>query len=788
MIGKTISHYKILEELGRGGMGVVYKAEDTKLQRRVALKFLPPELSRDDDARRRFLHEARAASSLQHENICTIHEIEETEEHVFIAMEYIEGQSLEERVIQGPLKLEEAVDIAIQIAQGLSEAHGKGIVHRDIKPANIMLTPRGKAKITDFGLAVATGMTRLTKEGTTVGTVAYMSPEQGGNKETDRRSDIWSLGAVLYEMVAGRRPFDGEYDQAVIYSILNEKHAPLTGLRSDVPLELERIIDKCLEKNPAERYQHSDELIVDLRRLIRELPGAAVTGKAASRRVSPLSITATILLVAAITVAAYFMIKRLPDAGQDQPEPVAASLWENSIAVLPFRDLSPSRDQEYFCDGMTDAVNDRLSKHHELKVIATTSVMRYRETSLDIKAIGAELGVKNIVEGTVQREGNRIRVRAQLINAGTGFHLWSDTYDEMLESVFDVQDRISTAIARALEVEITLGGCSTPPIIAGGNLEAYEYYMKGMHFICSKYVIYFDEDDFQAGVEMFERALELDSTFAMAFYGLAWAYEHHYQVTQNTQYRTMMSAAVERAYRIDSESAYANALMAYNLYEYKQEYDEAFRHLQSALAINPNIGQVNFLVGTCLLYYGLYNKALPYLHRSQELDPYYFWTPYKLAVCYMNTGELEKAANQFEKYFELAPVVLIFPGKYIALKIKMGQLDEVSALIHRIEEMYPHYGGLPYCRALLHAARGEHKEALAMFKNSEAYALLDMKDEALAALESEIRGTASYPYIFYLDLSNNPIYENLRGDRRFEALVEREKRLYEEAETRLVAF
>ncbi|MCK4546379.1 MAG: serine/threonine-protein kinase [Candidatus Eisenbacteria sp.] len=265
MIGKTISHYKILEKLGEGGMGVVYKAEDTKLQRTVALKFLPPALTIDPDAKERFIYEARAASALDHQNICTIYEINEADEQTFIAMAHIQGQTLKEKIRSGPLKLDEALDIGIQIAEGLREAHRKGIVHRDIKSANIMVTDDGQAKIMDFGLAKLTGRTNLTKEGTTLGTVGYMSPEQARGEAVDHRTDIWSLGILVYEMVTGRLPFRGDYEQAVVYSILNEEPEPMTALRTGVPMELERIVAKAMAKTPGERYQHVDEIPVDLR-------------------------------------------------------------------------------------------------------------------------------------------------------------------------------------------------------------------------------------------------------------------------------------------------------------------------------------------------------------------------------------------------------------------------------------------------------------------------------------------------------------------------------------------
>ena len=363
MIGETISHYKILEKLGEGGMGVVYKAEDTKLDRTVALKFLPPELTKDPEAKERFIHEAKAASAIEHENICNIHEIDETEDgHIFIAMACYDGDSLQEKIEKGPFNIEEAIDIGTQIAEGLHEAHEKGIVHRDIKSANIMITTKGQAKIMDFGLAKLRGQKKLTKDGTTVGTVAYMSPEQARGEEVDHRTDIWSLGVVLYEMITGQRPFKGEYDQAVVYSILNEDPRPVTGLRTGVPMELEGIIAKALTKNPQARYQHIDELAVDLQRIKREstietLPSSRSRDiELQKKHRRPLLIGSLIFVIVIITALAYLNFNKPRPPATPSVESTVGHEWQNSIAVLPFENMSADPDQEYFCDGMAEEI------------------------------------------------------------------------------------------------------------------------------------------------------------------------------------------------------------------------------------------------------------------------------------------------------------------------------------------------------------------------------------------------------------------------------------------------
>jgi serine/threonine protein kinase len=371
MIGKTISHYRILEKLGEGGMGVVYKAEDTKLKRTVALKFLSFQAVGTEEDKSRFIHEAQSAAALNHPNICIIYEIDEYKHQPFIAMEYIKGRNLKSIIEAGLFELEEASRVGMQIAHGIYEAHQKKIVHRDIKPANIMITNEGLVKIMDFGLAKSPGRTQLTREGTTVGTVAYMSPEQARGEDLDHRTDIWSLGVVLYEMIGGQRPFKGEHEQAVIYSIANEEQKPLTGLRSGLPLELDRLLDRCLEKDPAARYQTALDLASDLGRLHRRIElssksNVTVDGHAWSRRRLPWLVGALAALVAVFVLAVFPRI-----TGRDGATPDSS---RKKLVVLPFENLGEPED-EYFADGITDEITSRLAVIKDLGVISRTSAL-----------------------------------------------------------------------------------------------------------------------------------------------------------------------------------------------------------------------------------------------------------------------------------------------------------------------------------------------------------------------------------------------------------------------------
>jgi len=780
--------YEIIEELGKGGMGRVYRVVDKNVKEEVALKLLNAEIAADEKTIERFRNELKFARNIIHKNVCRMFDLSIEEGTHYITMEYVPGEDLKSTMKRvGPLGAGKAVSIAKQIGEGLAEAHKLDVVHRDLKPQNIMIDKEGNARIMDFGIARSLKAKGLTGEGVIIGTPDYMSPEQAEGKEVDQRSDIYSLGVILFEMVTGCVPFEGDTPLSIALKHKSEEAPDPKELNAQIPEELSLLILKCMEKEKENRCQTTDELLHDLSEIEKEIPTTEkiiperkTKAKAPRKPHRSFLIPGMILMAVVIIVAGYFFFSGIGKKEKPEPEIILEAKWNNSVAVLPFRDFSPQKDQEYFCDGMTDAIIGRLSRFEELKVISMTSVMSYKNPDRDIKNIGQELDVNTILEGSIQREDSRIRVNAQLINVEDDSHLWSDTYDRELESVFDIQDQISKSISEALKVKLTGGPLEKAEKDRPINLEAYEYYMKGMHFIKSKFVISFQEEDFQAGVEMFEKAVEIDPNYALAYFGLGWAYEHHYHVTGSKEDSDMVQRKCEMAYQLDPNSAIINATMGYYYYEYKAEHEKAFQFHKRALEINPNIGEVNFLVGVCYLYHGLYPQGIKYLSKAIELDPYYFWAPYKLAACYMSIGEFQKAAFYFEKYFEIAPLVLMFPGRPIGLYFKMNRRDKVEELIARTEKAQPDYWGVPYGKALLLAAKGEKDKALALYKNSEVYSLLGMKDEAIQHLNMEIRKSVEIPYIFYYDLLNNPFYDNLREDPRFQEKVKKEKKLYEE--------
>jgi TolB-like protein/predicted Ser/Thr protein kinase len=528
MIGKTISRYRILEKLGEGGMGVVYKAEDTKLEREVALKYLPRDMTRNAAATERLIQEAKAAAALNHPNICTVFEIDEADGQTFIAMECVEGENLRAKLQSGNLEHNDAIDVAVQIAERLAAAHEKGIVHRDIKPANIVVTPRGRVKIMDFGLVRMAGGAQLTKTGTTMGTVAYMSPEQARGEVVDRRTDIWSLGVVLYEMVTGERPFRGDRDQAVIHSILNAEPRPMSVVAPGVSLTLDRIVERMLAKDADSRYGNAEELLIDLE----------------GHRERPESPT----------------VRRECEAHDSQP----------TIAVMPFADMSPERDQDYFCDGMAEEIINALTRVEGLRVIARTSAFAFKGKDEDIREIGRKLSAGTLLEGSVRKAGNRLRITAQLINVADGCHLWSERYDRELEDVFAVQDEIALAIVDKLK----LGLVGRDAVAGGGrrtkDLEAYNLYLRGRHHWNKR-----TPEEVRKGLECFREAVERDPDYAPAYVGVADCYiilENLGELTPEEAFRDA-GVAVAKALAIDDSVAEAHSSLGWIQIDRDRDWD-----------------------------------------------------------------------------------------------------------------------------------------------------------------------------------------------------------------------
>jgi serine/threonine protein kinase/tetratricopeptide (TPR) repeat protein len=606
---KKISHYDIIEKLGEGGMGEVYLAEDTKLKRRVALKFLPVQLASDGELKERFKREAQATAALNHPNIITIHEVAEHEARPFIAMEYMEGESLKDLIGKKDLSIDEVIDISLQISDGLAAAHQAGIVHRDIKPQNILLGKDGRAKICDFGLAKLKTDITLTQTGSTLGTVAYMSSEQAQGKQVDHRSDIFSLGVVIYEMIAGRLPFRGDHEAAVIHSIVNESAEPLARYKANVPEGLQGIVGKAMEKDPEIRYQHADDLRADLRKLSKELESGE---------------TKTIL-------------------PGEKPSP--------SIAVLPFVNLSADPEQEYFCDGMAEEIIDALTHVEGLRVVARTSAFSFKGKHEDIREIGKKLSVGSLLEGSVRKVGKRVRISAQLINVADGYHLWSEKFDRDLADVFAIQDEISLAIVDKLKVKL-LGDEKAKMLKRyTQSLEAYDLYLKGRYYWNRR-----TPEALRKAMGHFEQVIGKDPDYALAYAGLADCYSMLAQVRALPPKEAFpkAKALASKALELDEALAEAHTSLAFVLSCFDWDWAGAEREFRRAIELNPNYATAHqwFAVGL-LVNLRRTSEATEEIHKALELDPLSLIINTAAGNVYLYAGREDKALEQAEKVLDM---------------------------------------------------------------------------------------------------------------------------------------
>ncbi len=741
LIGQTVSHYKILEHLGGGGMGVVYKAQDLKLDRPVALKFLPPDLTRDPEARQRFIHEAKAASALDHPNICVVHEIGETDDvQIFIVMAYYGGETLKETIERGPLKIEDALEIAIQVAKGLNKAHEHGIVHRDIKPANIMITADGVAKIVDFGLAKLSGRERLTRTGSTMGTAAYMSPEQARGEEVDERTDIWSLGAVLYEMLTGRLPFRGDHEAALLYSIVHEEPQAVSDFRDDVAPGIVSALQMSLQKERSRRVQTMKEMVTRL--------------------------------------------NAAPASG------VRPAHHETSIVVLPFDNLSPDPDQEYFSDGLTEEVISDLSAFRSLRVISRSSALTFKGSRKRVPEIARELNVRYVLEGSVRKAANNLRITAQLIDAASDAHVWAEKYTGTLNDVFDIQEKVSRSIVDALKLTLTPEETEQLAERPIPSAVAYEFYLKARQEILK-----WSEAGLDNALRYLHNGIEIVGENALLYAGIAYVYFQYFNlgIKEQAYCRTQAEEYVRKAFGLDPDCTRASFVRAV-LVAWNQP-REGIRCFQRVLQKYPNDFDTLFVFSCLLGTLGRKADVVPLEERTIRIDPLNPSAHLHSGLNRLWDGEFTLARDRLERLHRSFPDDALTKWFYGLSLAYTGGKEQAGCIFEEFARAQP--GTLLGCLGLAFKAalEGDRADTLRMLDSnpslkdswdfqttywkSACLALVGERDLALDCLELDVKlGMSNYPLMSRLD----PFLAGIRGEGRFILLMERVKREWEELE------
>ncbi|MHC4536138.1 MAG: protein kinase domain-containing protein [Planctomycetota bacterium] len=665
LVGRKVGSFKIVEIIGRGGMGVVYLARDMKLDRSVAIKSMPAELQENSTTRARFKREAKLLASLNHTNIALIYEIIEQEEGAsYLVLEYVPGQTLAQRIAREPLKLEETLLVAQQITEAVSAAHEKDVVHRDLKPSNIKITPEGKVKVLDFGLAKASVSegkpvdATVTQPGRIMGTPAYMSPEQARGKPADKRSDIWSFGCIIYEMLTGQLPFEGETATDTLARII-EREPDWELLPQDTPTNIRTLLRRCLEKKPQRRLQHIGDAVIEISETLNTPATAPPVTTPSSTSLKP-KITTSLKLrtVATIVVAAFVIVLSFIVVQLISKKEVQPSLKEIRLVVLPFENLGATND-EYFADGITDAITARLAGIHGLGVISRQSAIQYKKSEKDTRQIAKELGVDYILEGTIQRErpsdpNSKVRIIPQLIKASEDTHVWNDIYDDDMGGIFRLQSDVAERVAQALDITLLEPERRALQSRPTDNTEAYDYYMRGRDYALSGYQ---HENDLRIAIRMYNKAVELDPLFALAYARLSQAHAGMYWFDHDRSENRLAMAkqAADKAFKFKPNLPEAHLALGFYYYWGHRDYDKALEQFEIVRKSRPNNSELLSGIGYVQRRQGKFEQALTNIKRACELDPRTENLAYEVGVTFMLLRKYPEAEYYFERAISLAP-------------------------------------------------------------------------------------------------------------------------------------